>query len=47
MIMLDGNRDDNGFSPNNNTWATMNTSPAVKKSSPKVEEEISVEDIPF
>lgn len=48
MIMLDGNRDnDASFSPNNTQWATMNTSPAVKKSSPKVEEEISVEDIPF
>lgn len=47
MIMLDGNRGDSTFTANNDSGATMNSSPAVKKSSPKMEEEISVEDIPF
>lgn len=45
MIMLDGNRDDvpgAGAAP-----AMSNNSAAVKKSTPKKEEEISVEDIPF
>ncbi len=47
MIMLD-NKSDNpwDFSKNSNS-ATTSTTPAVKKSKIKEEEEISVEDIPF
>jgi single-strand DNA-binding protein len=44
MIMLDSKADSESLS-NNSNWG--NTSAAVKKSSPKVEEEISIEDIPF
>jgi single-strand DNA-binding protein len=44
MIMLDSKADSESFN-NSNTWS--NQSPAVKKTSPKVEEEISIEDIPF
>lgn len=48
MIMLDSKSDSsvNNFSTNKkNDW--MNQSPAVKKSTPKDEEEISIDDIPF
>ena len=44
MIMLDSKTDSESFTWSN-TWS--NNSPAVKKSNPKVEEEISIEDIPF
>lgn len=45
MIMLDGNRDASYTPPtsNNDGFSTG----AVKKSTPKKEEEISIEDIPF
>lgn len=45
MIMLDSKADSENFSKSSNTW--VNNTPAVKKSSPKAEEEISIEDIPF
>jgi len=48
MIMLDGNSgvsdDVMGSAPSRNTG---NDSAAVKKTAPKQEEEISIEDIPF
>ena len=44
MIMLDSKPDSDGFK-SNKAWT--NSSAAVKKSSPKAEEEISIEDIPF
>ena len=44
MIMLDSKSDSENFSKSNQA---SNNSPAVKKSSPKAEEEISIEDIPF
>jgi hypothetical protein len=44
MIMLDNKSDSEGFSSSS---SSSNESPAVKKSSPKAEEEISIEDIPF
>lgn len=44
MIMLDSKWDD---SSSGSTGTSSNETPAVKKSSPKKEEEISVEDIPF
>ena len=44
MIMLDSKSDSEGFSKSS---SSSNESPAVKKSSPKAEEEISIEDIPF
>ena len=48
MIMLDGNSSD---TPGNNSPKMDNTpgndTPAIKKSAPKQEEEISVEDLPF
>jgi len=48
MIMLDGN----GGTENNPMGSSVditpgNDTPAIKKSTPKVEEEISVEDLPF
>ncbi len=43
LIMLDRKWD----SEWNNSNTTPNSSPAVKKSTPKKEEEISIEDIPF
>ncbi len=43
MIMLDSKSDSESFQSNSST----NESPAVKKTNPKVEEEISIEDIPF
>jgi single-strand DNA-binding protein len=44
MIMLDSKADSEAFA-SSNSWT--NSSAAVKKSSPKAEEEISIEDIPF
>ena len=46
MIMLDSKWDSNS-NPNNNKSFDSNSTPAVKKSTPKKEEEISIEDIPF
>ena len=43
MIMLDSKSDSESFQSNSST----NESPAIKKTNPKVEEEISIEDIPF
>lgn len=45
MIMLDSKSEWN--SDNNNSFSNENASPAIRKSSPKQEEEISIEDIPF
>ena len=45
MIMLDGNR--NTWDFGGNAPMSESTSGAVKKSTPKQEEEISIEDIPF
>ena len=45
MIMLDSKGDSNNSSSNNSF--DSNSTPAVKKSTPKKEEEISIEDIPF
>lgn len=50
MIMLDGNPsgDAAGFTPATNAdMSPGNDTPAVRKSTPKQEEEISVEDLPF
>ena len=47
--MLDGNGNSDN-TPNMNTPrddSPANETPAIKKSSPKIEEEISVEDLPF
>jgi len=44
MIMLDSKWEETQSFNSNTTW---NDTPAVKRSSPKKEEEISVEDIPF
>ncbi len=44
MIMLDNKPESGWFSKSSSSY---NESPAVKKSSPKAEEEISIEDIPF
>lgn len=46
MIMLDGNSGQDEFSPATPSMST-NPTPAVKKTTPKPEEEISIEDIPF
>lgn len=43
MIMLDSKNENN----ENNSFSNENASPAIRKSSPKQEEEISIEDIPF
>ncbi|MCD5385044.1 single-stranded DNA-binding protein [Candidatus Gracilibacteria bacterium] len=43
MIMLDSKSDSESFQSNSST----NESPAIKKTNPKEEEEISIEDIPF
>lgn len=45
MIMLDWKSESNN--ENNNFENNENNSPAIRKSSPKQEEEISIEDIPF
>lgn len=47
MIMLDSKNDSEWFTPNNNTFESTNSTPAVKRSTPKEEEEISIDDIPF
>jgi hypothetical protein len=51
MIMLDGNSgwDNAGNSYNSDKVDTTpaNETPAIKKSKPKQEQEISVEDLPF
>lgn len=44
MIMLDSKGSDSNYSGG---WNYENDTPAIKKSSPKKEEEISIEDIPF
>lgn len=46
MIMLD-NKSDNNNSEFSNSGSSTNDTPAVKRTTPKQEEEISVEDIPF
>lgn len=46
MIMLD-NKSDNNSGEYQNYAESTNDTPAVKRSTPKQEEEISVEDIPF
>lgn len=45
MIMLDSKSE--WASDNSNWFNNENSSPAIRKSSPKQEEEISIEDIPF
>ena len=45
LIMLSKKDENNSWNFNNNMWE--NSTPAVKKSIPKQEEEISIEDIPF
>jgi len=47
MIMLDSKSDSEWFTPANNWFESTNSTPAVKKSTPKEEEEISIDDIPF
>ena len=51
MIMLDGNSGDSTNAPSPQAekvdTTPANDTPAVKKSKPKKEEEISVEDLPF
>jgi hypothetical protein len=44
MIMLDSKPNSEDYSYSSES---SNSSPAVKKTSPKAEEEISIEDIPF
>lgn len=46
MIMLDGNAGSESM-PTQVDSTPANETPAIKKSSPKKEEEISVEDLPF
>jgi single-strand DNA-binding protein len=49
MIMLDGNGNSEAWNYNSDKVDTTpaNETPAIKKSAPKKEEEISVEDLPF
>lgn len=49
MIMLDGNPsgDAAGYTPASTEISPGNETPAVRKSTPKQEEEISIEDLPF
>ena len=47
MIMLDNKWDNTSYDGPSAPEAIQNDTPAVKKSTPKKEEEISVEDIPF
>jgi single-strand DNA-binding protein len=47
MIMLDGNTGGEGGWVSSHSQEATNSSPAVRKTSPKQEEEISIEDIPF
>lgn len=46
MIMLDSKNDSEWFTPNA-PFESTNSTPAVKRQTPKQEEEISIEDIPF
>jgi len=47
MIMLDGNTSGESGGASSYSQEAINSSPAVKKTNPKQEEEISIEDIPF
>lgn len=47
LIMLGGRWESEWNTYANNDYASANPAPAVKKSTPKQEEEISIEDIPF
>ena len=47
MIMLDGNSNTENIPAPVNDAPVQNETPAVKKTNPKKEEEISVEDLPF
>jgi hypothetical protein len=47
MIMLDSSSNKGQDYSNQSNDSYDNPTPAVKKSSPKKEEEISIEDIPF
>jgi single-strand DNA-binding protein len=47
MIMLDGNASGENGGASSYSQEATNSSPAVRKTSPKQEEEISIEDIPF
>ncbi len=47
MIMLDGNASGESGGASSYNQEASNTTPAVKKTNPKQEEEISIEDIPF
>jgi hypothetical protein len=50
MIMLDSSNStwtQQESSPFSQSTPAQNSTPAIKKSSPKQEEEISIEDIPF
>lgn len=49
MIMLDGGSgaDAASYTPPSTDMSPGNDTPAVRKSTPKQEEEISVEDLPF
>ena len=44
MIMLDSKNESGEYNKSDSAW---NNTPAVKKTTPKKEEEISIEDIPF
>ncbi|MDP2091072.1 MAG: single-stranded DNA-binding protein [Candidatus Gracilibacteria bacterium] len=47
MIMLDSKSDNTEGLSTNNTYESTNSTPAVKRQTPKEEEEISIDDIPF
>lgn len=47
MIMLDSKTDSESYNSDSNNEISINPTPAVKKTEPKQEEEISIEDIPF
>lgn len=47
MIMLDGNGANADMPSSQSDNSPANETPAIKKSTPKVEEEISIEDLPF
>ncbi len=47
MIMLDSKSDSESFNSAPNTFESTNSTPAVKKTHLKEEEEISIDDIPF
>ncbi len=46
MIMLDSKSDNSDFTPTT-PYESTNSTPAVKRQTPKEEEEISIDDIPF